>query len=155
MALAPFNNCTAAEAFARYRPLDYALAAELLFSLVTLFAFVGLALRLRKKSRRPVYHPNLKLMSIAAVLFYVLHALANVLRSGYYELIRYRSAAGPCFYAIPSWLCLLEEIPIFMAGLGFALSHTLIFLERCLATLWLKNYEQTGLKPMVVPLLIA
>src|SRR4051794_6427443 len=60
MALAPFNNCSAAEAFARYRPLDYALAAELLFSLVALFAFVGVALRLRNKSRRPMYHPNLK-----------------------------------------------------------------------------------------------
>lgn len=60
MPIAPLNNCTAAAVLAAYRPLDYALLGQMVFSIVAVVIFFLVLYRTARTKRRIPYHANIK-----------------------------------------------------------------------------------------------
>ncbi|KAI1716175.1 serpentine type 7TM GPCR receptor class ab chemoreceptor domain-containing protein [Ditylenchus destructor] len=45
-----------------------------------------------------------------------------------------------------TWQCHILRLPVFCAIIGFSLLHLFLFLERCLATVYLRTYANSGRK---------
>uniref|UniRef100_A0A915CY73 Uncharacterized protein n=1 Tax=Ditylenchus dipsaci TaxID=166011 RepID=A0A915CY73_9BILA len=97
-----------------------------------------------KKQNLPQIHPNFTILLSNGLLLYFFHALFMLLVGASMQIKHY--AHPECPFAMITWECLIFRVPVFSVIAGFTLLHFLFFLERCLATIYLKHYASHSAK---------
>ncbi|KAH7695800.1 CRE-SRA-37 protein [Aphelenchoides avenae] len=100
------------------------------------------------------YHGNLKILAFVAAFFYVLHSALMIVVNVPLLIQRSIIFSDPCSYGFTAWQCLLQEIPPYACVIGFTLCHLLIFLERAVATHFLRTYQNRGFAVIAFPVFI-
>uniref|UniRef100_A0AC34QTX5 Uncharacterized protein n=1 Tax=Panagrolaimus sp. JU765 TaxID=591449 RepID=A0AC34QTX5_9BILA len=139
--LVPTDNCTVAMLYATSIWISIIQIVDILLSAAAIVLFVLNVFSYKKLKN--VFHFNFKINMIsAAFLAFLLNStlLAAHLRN---QLV-YRTFQNPCDLMMVTWVVLIVRVPGFIYVVGATLVHFCCFVERALATCYVRHYEMTG-----------
>ncbi|KAI1724592.1 hypothetical protein Ddc_05835 [Ditylenchus destructor] len=97
-----------------------------------------------KGKKRFSTHVNFAILLCSGFIFYFLHIFFILVTGAFIEIASF--IEPECVFTMITWQCHILRLPIFCAIIGFSLLHLFLFLERCLATVYLSTYANSGAK---------
>ncbi|KAI1705478.1 serpentine type 7TM GPCR receptor class ab chemoreceptor domain-containing protein [Ditylenchus destructor] len=118
---------------------------EIILNLGSLFLiFTHVPWKRIKERKLPPIHINFTILLANGLLLYFIHTI-SVVASGTISEISHL-LYSECAYTIITWKCLTVRTPSFVGVVGFSFLHLFLFAERCLATVYLKQYATHSAK---------
>uniref|UniRef100_A0A915EEM5 Gustatory receptor n=1 Tax=Ditylenchus dipsaci TaxID=166011 RepID=A0A915EEM5_9BILA len=137
--------CESGEPLKTYWPFHLAQNLQILLSAVSIVMVLRhFPLKKSKGRNLPTIHSNFTILLINGVLIYLIHAFFLLLAGVRMQIKHF--FYPECSFTIVTWKCLVLRSPIFLTIVGISLLHLFLFLERCLATKYLKHYASHGAK---------
>nr|CAD2139608.1 unnamed protein product [Meloidogyne enterolobii] len=145
------THCKEAEASLLNTGYNVIRACYIIFGLIVLLLLVWIVISYKTKPIK--FHPNLIILVCNVFLLYAILVVSYMLEAVLNFIVLF-TYSDPCDCLTQVWVVYLIRMPAYMYIAGSPLFHLTIMIERVLATVYVKIYENQGKKIGVISTII-